>query len=372
MAIYKDKDTWRFRKQWTDKQGITHKLAGTPLINTKKAAELAEHKAIEQEENPTHVATEAPKLPTFAKFAETFMATYGKNNNKPSELASKASILKTHLLPFLGELPIDQISTSQVEHLKAGLLAETAPSYWVSVNNHKWRGLSAKRVNNVLHVLSKMLKYAQELELLDKVPKCKTLKVPPQAYEFFTGEELNKLVASSAVEPDWLAAILLASDAGLRLGELRALRWQDVNFKASTVRVMVSDWQDDVGAPKSGKDRVVPLTLRLAKALKAIQHLRSKLVLARWDGGGAYTDTSMHAAIKRQLKRAGLPIVGTTGRKRMWHALRHTFCSNLAQAGAPAKAIQELAGHQSIAVTNKYMHATPATLAAAMALLEQA
>jgi integrase len=170
------------------------------------------------------------------------------------------------------------------------------------------------------------------------------------------------------------AFILLAADAGLRLGELRGLRWQDISFKAATVRVMVSDWNGEVGAPKSGKDRVVPLTKRLVIALKAIQHLRSKLVIAPWNvtDGSSYTETSMHAALKRQLKRAKLPIKGQTGRNRLWHALRHTFCSNLAQAGAPAKAIQELAGHQSIAVTNRYMHATPATLAAAMALLEQA
>ena len=71
----------------------------------------------------------------------------------------------------------------------------------------------------------------------------------------------------------------------------------------------------------------------------------------------------MRAGIKRQEKRAG---PRTTG----WHVLRHTFCSHLAMKGAPAKAIQDLAGHQSIAVTNRYMHLAPGALRSAIDLLE--
>ena len=53
------------------------------------------------------------------------------------------------------------------------------------------------------------------------------------------------------------------------------------------------------------------------------------------------------------------------------HALRHTFCSHLAMRGAPAKVIQELAGHQNLATTQRYMHLTPATLDATVRLLDQ-
>jgi hypothetical protein len=82
-----------------------------------------------------------------------------------------------------------------VEDLKASLLA---------------KGKSAKRINNVLNVLSKILRYAAEIELLDRTPRIKTLKVPPQRFDFFTPEEFEKLVASSAEEPGmrrcWWAA----------------------------------------------------------------------------------------------------------------------------------------------------------------------
>jgi site-specific recombinase XerD len=75
----------------------------------------------------------------------------------------------------------------------------------------------------------------------------------------------------------------------------------------------------------------------------------------------------MRAELKRQAKGAGLRVQGIG-----WHVLRHTFCSHLAMRGAPAIAIKELAGHSSIAVTNRYMHLAPGGAArSAIALLEQ-
>jgi site-specific recombinase XerD len=53
------------------------------------------------------------------------------------------------------------------------------------------------------------------------------------------------------------------------------------------------------------------------------------------------------------------------------HILRHTFCSHLAMKGAPGRAIQELAGHQDLTTTQRYMHLTPAALEAAIGLLNK-
>ena len=52
------------------------------------------------------------------------------------------------------------------------------------------------------------------------------------------------------------------------------------------------------------------------------------------------------------------------------HMLRHTFCSHLAMLGAPARAIQELAGHADLTTTQRYMHLTPAAVDSAIRLLE--
>jgi site-specific recombinase XerD len=68
--------------------------------------------------------------------------------------------------------------------------------------------------------------------------------------------------------------------------------------------------------------------------------------------------------VKRAARKAGLSQAGV-------HILRHTFCSYLAMRGAPPRAIQELAGHKDLSMTQRYMHLSPAALDAAIRLLER-
>ena len=69
--------------------------------------------------------------------------------------------------------------------------------------------------------------------------------------------------------------------------------------------------------------------------------------------------------VGRAGRRGGLAKTGV-------HRLRHTFCSHLAMRGAPARAIQELAGHQDLATTQRYMHLSPAAIEGAIRLLYRA
>jgi len=132
------------------------------------------------------------------------MATYATTNNKPSEQAAKDSLLKNHLLPAIGSRCLDQITGADVETLKARLLrTEKNPD-----------GVSRKRVNNILHVLSRILTYAVDVAVLDQVPRIKTLKLEPQKFDFFTFEEFERLVAATVVEPEWRAAVLVAGRRG--------------------------------------------------------------------------------------------------------------------------------------------------------------
>ena len=68
--------------------------------------------------------------------------------------------------------------------------------------------------------------------------------------------------------------------------------------------------------------------------------------------------------VKRAARRAGVMNDGV-------HVLRHTFCSHLAMRGAPARAIQELAGHSDLSMTQRYMHVSPAAIESAIRLLDR-
>lgn len=79
----------------------------------------------------------------------------------------------------------------------------------------------------------------------------------------------------------------------------------------------------------------------------------------------ALTQKIVQDYVRRAGRRAQLAKPGV-------HRLRHTFCSHLAMRGAPARGIQELAGHQDLATTQRYMHLSPAALESAIRLLEVA
>jgi site-specific recombinase XerD len=124
--------------------------------------------------------------------------------------------------------------------------------------------------------------------------------------------------------------------------------------------VQRSEWKGHVTVPKGGRLRYVPLTIRLATALREHRHLRSDRVLVQSDGTSMSADVVKHH-VERAARRAQIAQNGV-------HRLRHTFCSHLAMRGAPARAIQELAGHRDLATTQRYMHLSPAALDSAIRL----
>jgi integrase len=298
---------------------------------------------------PQFPETQKEEVPTLRTFWPRFLEGHARaNRQKPSGIASKEMIARVHLLPQLGDRPLDGISTERVQRLKATLTTR-AP----------------KTVNNVLTVLNTVLKRAVEWGLIERMPcAVRLLPVPPPSAPFHDFEEFERLVeAARRRGQDACLVVLLGGEAGLRRGEIAALEWGDVDLKKRQLCVQRAVWQGHTEAPKGGRLRYVPLTQRLTAALQGARHLRGPLVFCDRDGKpvneniiGNHVD---HSARLAQLKHRGV------------HVLRHTFCSHLAMRGAPPRAIQELAGHRELGMTQRYMHLSPAALDSAIRLLDQ-
>jgi integrase len=144
---------------------------------------------------------------------------------------------------------------------------------------------------------------------------------------------------------------------------MTALEWSDLDLTNRRLCVQRNAWEGQVDSPKGGRIRYVPLTSRLTKALREARHMRGARVLCH-DNGEPLTESAVTCAIVRAAGRAGLEGNGP-------HRLRHTFCSHLAMRGAPARAIQELAGHAHITTTQRYMHLSPSAVDCAIQLLER-
>ncbi len=169
--------------------------------------------------------------------------------------------------------------------------------------------------------------------------------------------------AAATLDPRTHLIVLLGGEAGLRCGEMMALRWSDADLRNVKVCVAQSDWKGQVTSTKGGRIRYVPLTERLAAALRSHRHLRGDRVLCT-DDGRPLSQKVVQCMVRRAAKRAGVKHEGV-------HVLRHTFCSHLAMHGAAAKAIQELAGHKDLTTTQRYMHLSPAATVNAIRLLEK-
>jgi len=129
-------------------------------------------------------------------------------------------------------------------------------------------------------------------------------------------------------------------------------------MKRETLTVSKGMWRNHEGPPKGGRSRTVPLAPRLRAALQEHRHLRSPHVLCTQRGTRPSTATIRHWLTEAQ-RSVAFDECGP-------HVLRHTFCSHLAMAGKPTRVIQELAGHQSITTTERYMHLAPAAARSAI------
>lgn len=220
-------------------------------------------------------------------------------------------------------------------------------------SHRELKGLKPASVNNHLILLRAMLGKAHEWGKLASIPKVKKLKNPLKPIRYLSFEEAARLEKAADAEPEWSAAFVVALNTGMRLGEIIALQWDDIDFVAKTMVVQRSDWQGHIGTPKSGKQRTIPLNAKLVAALKAHRHLRGPWIFCR-DDVSRRNNGEFKNALYRTRKRAGL-----SGSE--WHALRHTFASHLAMRNVPMKAVQELLGHADMQMTLRYSHLSPAT-----------
>ena len=168
------------------------------------------------------------------------------------------------------------------------------------------------------------------------------------------------------------ATILLMGDAGLRMGEAIALEWGHLKWGARPVIVIQrSFWRSHFGPTKGGRPRTVPMTERLAAALRAIPRtLHEPWVLTRVRTGkpAYFTQGMIRYRVARAEQAAGL----RDSKDGQCHRLRHTFVTRLASAGVPARTIMELAGHRDLATSLRYMHVARGATDQAIAALQAA
>jgi integrase len=258
---------------------------------------------------------------------------------KPSTVAGYRSIVGSELLPRFGEMALKAVTTSEIESWQRSMTqaASTQTKALVLMRGifERARKVWSLAVNPVADVEKPTLTRSGDLQV-------------------FSPEEVWALVRAATSEAD-NALFLTAAFMGLRMGELLALCWRDVDFTGSTIRVRNSYCAGNLTTPKSGKVRAVPLAPDVAGALAQLGQRQD------WVGdddlvfAGAAGDFLDGSALRRRYK-AALAAAGL--RPLRFHDLRHTFGTRMI-AKADIRRVQEWMGHADIHTTMRYLHYAP-------------
>jgi integrase len=323
------------------------RLSGTPttigLADTKVSAEEAERRAVNAALSGKPLVPALPSSSPTLEVFQTVFLEHSDTKNEYSTTKAKRQILRDHLVPAFGPLPLDAITFAKIEDFKHYLVrAETAKP--------PGKELSHKTANNVLTVLRRLLVLAHRRGELAAVPIFEWLHNEPSDFDFLDFDDSEALISAADLD-QWRAMITVAIKCGLRQGELLGLRWSDVDLKNGKLWVRRAIVRGRVKLPKNRKPREIPLGDDVRAALQAHRHLRGELVFCD-EEGNRLTNGECKWPLYRACAKAGLRRVG-------WHVLRHTFGSQLASQGVSMRQIQLLMGHQSIKTTERYAHLSP-------------
>src|SRR5215210_4303556 len=263
---------------------------------------------------------------------------------KPSTLRDYDSIFRNHVLPHLGEIPLEDLTAERVERWAAG---EIDPD----------RQMANRTREKTITVFHGCMERARKLHRLPFNPVADVEK-PRTAtrteIEVFSPEEVMALVRAAESEQD-AAIFLTAAFTGLRQGELVALCWRDVDFAGSYIRVTASYTNGVLSTPKSGKVRSVPMAPEVGEALARLgqrdEYAGEDDLVFVGLAGGHLDASALLRRYRTALRSAGL-------RQLRFHDLRHTFGTRVI-AEADIRRVQEWMGHADVQTTMRYLHYAP-------------
>jgi integrase len=276
---------------------------------------------------------------------------------KESTYARYQLMLDTHILPCLGTIPAEELTTDKVENYLHDLLTHG--------RTDGKGGLSFKTVNDNLGLLKELMQFAQTSGIVStNTIGSISLKQEKREKEILSEEDRIRLISGMSTEPNLIkTGILLSLYTGLRIGELCALRWSEIDLSGKILYVKhtaqrIQDYSAGrssrtkliLTSPKSkSSNRCIPLPNDIVKLLKPWEASSETFFLSGIEEH-FIEPRRLQIRFKKYLKEYGI-------REVSFHCLRHTFSTACLRSGMDSKTLSELLGHSNVNITlNLYVH----------------
>lgn len=282
-----------------------------------------------------------------------WLDNYIKPNAKERTYMRYAQLIRTHIGTNLGDIDVNELTPITLQAFVTKLL---------NSGNHKTaKGLSANYVNMVISVIQNSLKTVHLVGIANEyvANKIKRPKTKEKKIECFSCQEQKKIenyILNSG--KDKLFGIVLCLYTGLRIGELLALTWNDIDFGKGLLFVSKTCHDGNNGikhiriidSPKTvHSNRIIPLPKQILSLLKCVKK-RSECEYIVADGEKPVFVRSYQRTFEFLLKKLKIPHKG-------FHSLRHTFATRAIECGMDVKTLSELLGHKNATITlNRYTH----------------
>jgi len=342
---------------WTGRAFLGYKKDGKQFIKAvygKTEAEVKKKLKALQKDIIKFSPQESVKL-TMSELLDDWLYNIKQVELKPSSFDRVEITVNKLIKPNIGYLQVQSLTMQDIQQLINAL------------NN---QGYSYSYIKKVYNAINAVLKIAVERDYIRKSP-CTRIVLPKQSQRrrsdivFFSDDEVNKITASALFRYTTGRykykhgyAFIILLNTGMRVGELLALKWDNIDFNERQIhvtetRTQIVDRTDaeqkyttvDQSAKTSSGNRYIPINKQTEEALLYFKSLgyNNPYIMANSDKG-VVTYRNLHRALSNILEDNNIDHGSI-------HSLRHTFATRLFKNGVDVKVISELLGHSDISIT---------------------